>query len=126
MVSTPNTTGTPVSSETRGDARRALPRHEVEVRRVAPDHRAEADRPRRRAGRGEPLRDQRDLERARHPVHRDLGEAGVAQRAERAPSSSGLVMWSLKRPATIAMRIPVASSAPSYSGYVPMAVRCVL
>jgi hypothetical protein len=31
------------------------------------------------------------------------------------PSSSGVVMWSLNRPATTAMRIPVASSAPSYS-----------
>ena len=69
VVSTPNTTGTPVSSATACDARRALPRHVVEVRRVAPDHRAEAD-----DGVdcrcGECLRDQRHLERAGHPAHR--------------------------------------------------------
>ena len=37
-----------------------------------------------------------------------------------APSSSGFVTWSLNRPATIATRIPLASSVPSYSLYSPM------
>ena len=43
MVSTSKMHGTPVVARDLGDAPRRLVRHEVEVRRVAADHRAEAD-----------------------------------------------------------------------------------
>ena len=66
-MSTPKTTGTPVSSATRGDTVGTRTGHVVEVRGVAPDHRTEADDGVDRPRPGEPLRDERDLERAREP-----------------------------------------------------------
>ena len=53
-------------------AGRALAGHEVVVAGVAPDDRAEADHRVDRAGRGQPLGHQRQLEGARHPGHDGL------------------------------------------------------
>ena len=70
-MSTPKTIGTPVSSATRLMPGRALAGHEVEVRCVAADDRAEADHGVELPDSASCLRHERDLERARDPVHRD-------------------------------------------------------
>ena len=84
MVSTPKMTGTPVSSDTRDDPGGALPRHEVEMGGVTADDRAEADDRVALPRGGEALGDERDLERAGHPVHGDVVETAGAQHPERA------------------------------------------
>ena len=71
-MSTPKTTGIAGVEPDPHEPGGGLARDEVEVRRVATDHRAE--RHDRVVVRGEPLRRERQLERARHPHDRRVGD----------------------------------------------------
>ena len=62
-----------------GDTPGGLVRHELEVRRVAPDHGAEAEHGRVASGAGHPVGDHGDLERSRHPRDVDVGDAVALQ-----------------------------------------------
>jgi hypothetical protein len=77
-VSTPKITGTPVSSDARGEARGGLARDVVEMRRVAADHAAQRDH-RIVAPTGRQLaRGQRQLEGAGHAQDHQLIRAATA------------------------------------------------
>ena len=115
VVSTPNATGTPVSAATCASPLAASAGDVVEVRRLAADHRAQADDrvvlllPRQFRGHHRHFPGARAL--SRYRSGRRLPPARVS--ASIAPPSSRSVMKLLKRLTMIANRSPAADSCPS-------------
>ena len=113
-MSTPKITGTPVSSDTREIPAAHSPATKskwgVSPRITAPRHTTASHSPeaaRRCATSG--------ISNAPGTQCTGTSSRPPARSTPSAPSSNGFVMWSLNRPATTTMRIPVASSVPSYS-----------
>src|SRR3989338_7247821 len=65
-------------------ASRRLVRYQLEMKRLAADHRADRDQGVEAPGLREPLQRERDLERARHAFHRDLERAELGRLGLRA------------------------------------------